>query len=229
MSWLSPLLSTSTPSLPVAWAMHAGLALGWALVLAALGVGLTCRLSLRTRRVVAAVLVAWTLLPGPLTPDYWLGLAFHAPSLSAMLLCGWWLWRSLFPPSHQSSTPAAGPGLLLLVPLALGYVLLLDTFAVLPWQVYAWGFSPLLLLVLLLMALLPWVFSGASRAQAGLTRWLTPAALLLYAATRLPTGNLWDALLDPLLWLFLHGLLVRALYRRYKGLKRPTSPAATRD
>jgi hypothetical protein len=144
-----------------------------------------------------------------------------------MLLCGWWLRRSLFPPSHQSSTPAAGPSLLLLlVPLALGYVLLLDTFAVLPWQVYAWGFSRLLLLVLLLMALLPWVLSGA---QAGVARWLTPAVLLLYAATRLPTGNVWDALLDPLLWLFLHGLLIRALYRRYKGLKRPTSPAATRD
>lgn len=209
--------------------MHTGLALGWALVLAALSVGLTCRLSLRARRMIAAVLVAWTLLPGPLTPDYWLGLAFHAPSLSAMALCGWWLRRSLFLPAHHLGTSVESANwLLLLAPIALGYVLLLDTFAVLPWQVYAWGFSPLLLLALLLMALLPWVLSGASRAQAGLTRWLTPAALLLYAATRLPTGNVWDALLDPLLWLFLHGLLVRALYRRYKGFKRPTSPAATR-
>jgi len=218
LSWLSPLLSTSTPSLPAAWAMRLGLALSWALVLAALGSALTCRRPLRTRRAVASLLLAWTLLPGPLTPDYWLGLAFHAPSLSAMLLCGWWLRRSLFPPSHQSETQAAGPVALLLAPIALGYVLLLDTFAVIPLQIYAWGFSPMLLLVLLLVALLPWVLSGASRTGNGLAHWLLPAALLLYAATRLPTGNVWDALLDPLLWLFLHGLLVRSLYRRLRPL-----------
>jgi hypothetical protein len=38
--------------------------------------------------------------------------------------------------------------------------------------------------------------------------------LLLFAATRLPTGNLWDAVLDPWLWLALQGVLVRRLLRR---------------
>jgi hypothetical protein len=44
--------------------------------------------------------------------------------------------------------------------------------------------------------------------------WLLPAALLLFAATRLPTGNVWDALLDPWLWLLFQGLLLRALFKR---------------
>jgi hypothetical protein len=105
---------------------------------------------------------------------------------------------------------------------ALGYLLMLDTFAVLPLQIYAWGFSPLLLLVLLALSLLPWCTAPVSRVA---PVWLAPVALLLFAATRLPTGNLWDALMDPWLWLILQGLLVRGLYRRLRML---TSPATIR-
>jgi hypothetical protein len=86
---------------------------------------------------------------------------------------------------------------------ALGYLLLLDTFAVLPVQLYAWGFSPALLLGLIALALVPWLLGGKARAAPGFSPWLVPAALLLFALTRLPTGNLWDALLDPWLWLWL--------------------------
>lgn len=208
--WLGLLLSTDAPALPTAWVMRLGLTLGWALVLASLGAGLARKRSLRTRRSLAAVLALWTLLPGPLTPDYWLGLAFHAPSLSAMLLCAGclqrWLWVPTLSASASKPAPAARAGVWLLV--LLGYVLLLDTFAVLPLQIYTWGFSPLLLLVLLALSLLPWLRRGSA------ARWLVPLALLLFALTRLPTGNLWDALLDPWLWLLLHGLLIRSLVRR---------------
>jgi hypothetical protein len=38
--------------------------------------------------------------------------------------------------------------------------------------------------------------------------------LLLFAATRLPTGNVWDAILDPWLWLLLQLVLLRRLLRR---------------
>jgi len=34
----------------------------------------------------------------------------------------------------------------------------------------------------------------------------------VFALTRLPSGNLWDALLDPWLWLALHGVLLRQLW-----------------
>jgi hypothetical protein len=43
---------------------------------------------------------------------------------------------------------------------------------------------------------------------------LVPVALLLFAATRLPTGNVWDAVLDPWLFLALHGMVVGRLLRR---------------
>jgi hypothetical protein len=232
------LLTQDAPALPPAWVMRLGLTLGWSLVLATLGAALACRLSLRSRRVLAAALAVWTLLPGPLSPDYWLGLAFHAPSLSAVLLCGWFGWRLLLAPagtaattatasasarSSLSSSPAAAVGTLasaavwLWLAVLLGYVLLLDSFAVLPLQIYAWGFSPVLLLVLLALSLLPWLLQGRAEQAAGAARWLLPAALLLFAATRLPTGNLWDALLDPLLWLLLQGLGLRGLYRRWRA------------
>ena len=237
--WLAVLLATDTPALSSPWVMRLGLTVGWALVLALLGAGLAWRLPLQGRRLVALALALWTLLPGPVTPDYWLGLAFHAPSLSAMLLCGWALQRLLFPgasrtaPASLASAAEAGAGQReatvltggMLWPLvALGYLLLLDTFAVLPLQLYAWGFSPLLLLGLLALSLLPWLLRGQAGA-AGPQLWLVPLALLLFAATRLPTGNVWDALLDPWLWLLLHGLLLRSIYRR---LRPAPSPAAIR-
>lgn len=226
-SWLSLLLASDAPALPQTWAMRMALTLGWSLVLALLGAGLGWRLSLPRRRLLALCLAGWTLLPGTLTPDYWLGLAFHAPSLSAILLCVWMLWRTLFPSGMRLAWPHAGgtnrgyPSMgsiaLLLVAVLMGYALLLDTFAVLAVQLYSWGFSPLLLLGLLAGSLLPWILGGAGPQQKGPALWVAPMALLLFAATRLPTGNVWDALLDPWLWLLLHGQLLRQCYRRLRG------------
>ena len=131
-----------------------------------------------------------------------------------MLLCLGLLQRRLFantggaPPVRS---PRGGLGLLV-VAVLLGYGLLLDAFAVLPLQVYRWGFSPLLLLVLLALSLLPWVLG--IRLPGGR---VAPLALLLFALTRLPTGNVWDALLDPWLWLLLQGLLSRRLLRQWRG------------
>jgi hypothetical protein len=215
---LALLGSDAAPALPVAWAMRLGLTLGWALVLAASGAALAYRLPLAARRALAVALVLWALVPGSASPDYWLGLAFHAPSLSAMLVLLWLLRRLLFPlPTGLRMRGVATPrGSLwwLVGAMLLGYALLLDAFAVLPLHVYAWGFSPVLLVALLLLSLLPWVAGGKAPCPWG---WVAPCALVLFAATRLPTGNLWDALLDPWLWLALHIALLRALYRRWRG------------
>jgi hypothetical protein len=220
-SWLSMLLATDAPALPATWAMRLYLTLGWALVLSVLVVALGGRLSLPARRWLAAAITVWTLLPGPMSPDYWLGLAFHAPSLTAMLVCGVWLWRALIPGGSAARVfERAWTGSvwwLLFASLALGYVLLLDTFAVWSQPIYAWGFSPALLLGLLALASLPWVLGSNRSGKAGSQVWIAPVALLLFAATRLPTGNLWDALLDPWLWLVLQGALVRGLYRKWRG------------
>jgi hypothetical protein len=219
--WLGALLATDVPALPAAWAMQLGLTVGWALVLALLGVALGWRCSLPVRRGLAAAIALWTLVPGPVSPDYWLGLAFHAPSLSAMLVCGYLLWRVLFPSGRATPVRARAwtrsAWLLLMGALALGDVLLLDTFAMLPLQLYAWGFSPALLLGLAAVALLPWLLRSETAGATGLEVWVAPLALLLFVLTRLPTGNVWDALLDPWLWLVLHGLLIRRLLRWWRG------------
>jgi hypothetical protein len=220
--WWLQTLSNDAPSLPQAWAMQQGLTLGWTLLLALVGALLGYRMALAQRRLLAAGLALWTLLPGAWSPDYWLGLAFHSPSLSAMLLWLFLLQRLLFPAeradlwdaaARRSRTSAAA----LVLPLAgvlLGYALLLDTFAVLPFQLYAWGFSPVLLMALLALSLLPWVIHGAVRGGQSGVLWLAPTALLLFAATRLPTGNVWDALLDPWLWFLLQVWLLRRLVKR---------------
>jgi hypothetical protein len=100
--------------------------------------------------------------------------------------------------------------------LVLGGVLLLDTFVVWPIAVYAWGFGPALLLGLLALSLLPWVLGCTKAGAAGPQAWIAPVALLLFAATRLPTGNVWDALLDPWLWLVLLLVLIRRLVRKWR-------------
>lgn len=206
-------LATNAPALPQAWAMQWAVSIGWALVLALLGAVLGKRWSLSARRWLAAGLVLWTLLPGSGSPDYWLGLAFHAPSLSAMLLCLLFLLRLLRAQRAARVTVSPASGWITGAAVVLGYLLLLDTFVVLPLELYAWGFSPALLLGLLALCLLPWVLRGRAALAADAGLWIAPAALLLFAATRLPTGNVWDAVLDPWLWL----LLQLALLRRWFG------------
>ena len=134
---------------------------------------------------------------------------------------------SALPAVHSFESPSAVIAYQWVLPalaVALGYVLLLDTFVVLPWQVYAWGFSPALLLGLLALSLLPWVVHGRAALAAGPGVWIAPLSLLLFAATRLPTGNLWDAVLDPCLWLLLQYVLLRRVWRLIRG----RAAAATR-
>jgi hypothetical protein len=95
--------------------------------------------------------------------------------------------------------------------IAAGWLLLLDTFALLPGvQLYAWGFSPAAPAVLLLVAVLPWVMSGSR----GLV-WLVAVALAaVFMGLHLPSGNAWDALIDPWLWAALHVWGWRLVHQR---------------
>ena len=222
MNLLASWWVTNAPALPAAAMMQLGMQLGWALLLALLGASWGATLA--RRRLQAAVLALWTLAPGPLAPDFWLGLAFHAPSLSTMLLCAGLLWQRVGQPRPAADAwPTLAQGWLWW-PVALGWLLLLDTFAVWPLQVYAWGFSRGLLLVLLAVALLPWLLPRASPVHRPWVAWVAPLALLLFAATHLPTGNLWDALLDPVLWIALQVLLlVRGLRARRASRRAATT------
>ena len=188
--------------------------MGWALLFACLGAALTRRFPQRTRHSVALVLAAWAAWNGPASPGHWLGLAFQSPSLVSMLLLALAYGRMVFaepvaPPSRSSThMPVVGFGVVV------GSLLLLDLLAVWPGSLYAWGFGPAALVLALAVSLLSAVASGFTFSRYRPEVWVVPTALLLFAATRLPTGNVWDALIDPWLWLFLVGLLLRAVFHR---------------
>ena len=202
----------SAPALPPLWLMQVWLPLGWAVVLASLVLVVVHRLT-RHRGVVwgLPLLVAlWALLPGELSPAYWLGLAFQAPSVLLVLVCAWWSGSTL-----RGAPVVARPGqpwvVLVLAALVVGWLLLLDTLAQLPVALYALGFDAPALAVVAMATLLPLLQAGAARR---VSTWLAPLAVLLFVLLRLPTGNVWDAVLDPWLWLGLHGYLLRVVLRR---------------
>jgi hypothetical protein len=47
-----------------------------------------------------------------------------------------------------------------------------------------------------------------------------PLALLLFVVLRLPTGNVWDAVVDPWLWLVAQCLALRASWSHLKMLRK---------
>ena len=210
-------------------AMQWGLQASWSVVLAWLGAALAVRWT-RVRAVpvgVAVALAASTWLPGQASASYWLGLAFQAPSITAVLLCALLL-RTLWTPSGAApaTVPAraaqavaeggAPDGVWAGLGVLLGWVLLLDAFAVLPVPLYAWGFSPAAAVLALLLGLLPWLLAGSARSVGrGTAVWAL--AVWLFVLLRLPSGNLWDAVLDPWLWLVLHLQVGRRVHLCYKN------------
>lgn len=211
--WVTPFLSSDSPLLPTAWVMQWALGLSWSVVLAWLGASVVGYWSQRKplQWGVALGLAFWSWIPGPYAPMHWLGLAFQTPSLVTVLLCAVNLRAQLFSartlkrsaaPTHRASLVLAALGVLA------GWTLLLDTFAWLPVQLYQWGFSPAASALVLLVVLVPWVIGRAER-NAGIMMWVAPLAILLFVVLRLPTGNLWDAVLDPWLWIALHVVAVR--------------------
>ena len=216
---LAAWLSAQAPALPAAsvlpWAWH----LSWAVVLAWLLMAITARLPRAWRWGLSGAVALWTLLPGAASPAQVLGLVWQAPSLVTVLLCGTGLLAQLKPRPAASDCRVAA--LWALCAVLLGWALLLDTLALLPVQLYAAGFSASSLLVAVLVLGLPWVAWGGANRTLAVCLLL---ALVVFAALRWPTGNLWDALLDPLLWLWLQA---RGLWKllRYTLRNRSAPPA----
>ena len=219
----SRLLFSSTPLLPGStvswWALH----LGWAVVLGSVLLLCCSWLLPRYRWTLALLVLLWTLLPNAASPAFWLGLAFQSPSLMSVVLCvAWLLGRSSHiqdASARRALTDSRSDSILLLLGVVLGWVLLLDTLAWFPVSVYAWGFGSAAVALVLATATLLWLLSG-SRTSASLL-----AVLTVFVVTRAPTGNLWDALLDPLLWFALQSGWLLSRARRYWRARR--QPAAT--
>jgi hypothetical protein len=168
--------------------------LAWAVVLAAAVVALL-PLAWRRRTVVLGVLAvcgALMALPHENSPAYWLVLAFQWPSA---VLAGCCLWRL----GAGNALPRAMP-VSLSAPVALaGTVLYLDTLGWLSLGLYDAGFGPQGAPVVALAVACACVLA-ISRNRARPQALILLGAVAAYSIARLPTGNLWDALLDPLLW-----------------------------
>ena len=217
-----------TPSL---LALSVGMHLGWALTLGAGAVFLLRTATITTRRIVALLIALLCLLPNEWSPSWWLGLAFQTPSLTLQGLCGLYLYQHLkvqagtTMPLTDSTTPAAQarwPLSLLFVAIVAGWVLALDTFALFDIALYAIGFTPYAVLAALFFACLLQLISARSGHAQSTRHYRELAAIVLIATLvhlllRLPTGNLWDALLDPWLWVIAHGLAIYVVLRKTRS------------
>ncbi|MFC5479732.1 hypothetical protein [Massilia suwonensis] len=201
--------------------------LAWGIVLLALLVSLIpagWRPGRRVLGAMAAVVALLMALPGSLSPAHGLGLAFQYPS---GLLVGCCL-LGLHAHWRKEPVPAPLPVLMpvsLAAPLAIaGAALYLDAMGLLAQGYYYAAFGPVgapLLALLGVVACTLAIARGQGRGRARGQLIVLLGALLLYTLLRLPTGNLWDAILDPLLWGWAVVALVRhGIHRRVRVQRR---------
>ncbi|KQU81383.1 MULTISPECIES: hypothetical protein [unclassified Rhizobacter] len=198
--------------------------LAWGVVAAAILLSLLPVRGMKARG--AAVLLAFVAmwLPGPASAAWWLGLAFQQPSALFAALCGVSVWKRFALRPDQQTLPLALAAALV----AGGLVLYADAVGALSLGLYPGGFeaprAPVAGVVLSVLALA--VIVRGRQAAAG---WAVLLALTFHAVTRLPTGNLFDALLDPLLWLWALARCVALAFavvsarRRGRAAGAPTS------
>jgi hypothetical protein len=200
MSWFS----LTHAVLPTSMLLPMWVSLSWAVVMSALVLRLTYRFKFKFKLSMAALLGVLVLLPQLKLASY-LALAFQTPSL---VLFAWALWYwvdavQLCKPRTTTPTSVAFLGVVL------GWALVLDTLNYWPSffnpQLYALGFESvgLWLVLVVTAAVLYWSLPSKRWALSAI------AVLAVYVLLRLPTGNVWDALLDPFVWLALHVQLWR--------------------
>ncbi|NGZ85289.1 hypothetical protein [Duganella aceris] len=201
----------------LAWALVAA-----AVLLALLPVALPKLIPAPRRRTIAltvAAMAALMALPGAASPAYSLILVFQYPSgllLGCCMVSLWTRWQG------KPVRFALRPGLALALTLA-GLVLYLDAFGVLALGWYYGGFSAVgapLLACAVAAACAVAIVRGRAAGSAGALL----IAVMLFSLLRLPTGNLWDALLDPLLWAWAAGSAIAAFARRQSLRKLAALP-----
>ncbi len=208
--WAS-FIATSSPLPPNSAVARWALPVFWSVVLVFASLYFTKSLAKPRGKWIALAMVAWAFVPGPWSPTYWLGLAFQLPSVMTVGLCAMALasrWRKgISRPEAQTTSAVHWLGILL------GGLLLLDTFLILPLSLYRWGYSPAMLGLLSVVAATLWALGrdGARHDAA-----LVLIVLALFVITRLPSGNVLDAVIDPWLWF---ALLFIAFRNWRAGLK----------
>jgi len=172
--------------------------IGWAIVAATVVCALWRRAAPMPRATLAAIVagaLALMALPGNLSPAWYLGLAFQYPSgllVGCCLLRLTQRWNGL---RRSQAMPRTLAGVLA----GAGILLYLDALGVLTSGYYYAGFggvvAPLAAIVLAVACAVAIMLTHARGHAAAVL-----GAVVLFSVLRLPTGNLWDALLDPLLF-----------------------------
>ena len=218
---------SATPVLPLAAALPLGYALSWGLLLAAVCVFVCVRAMPNAHRMLglglAGVIVLSALLPITRGWTAYLALAFQTPSWVTLLACMAMAVRHLRLDAASQNAPvptvltngltnvAAWAGV------CLGWALWVDTFNRWPegWDVslYAWGFGATALwaAVFGVIVWMGWTWRVTRRVSC--EQQVVVWALLCFALTRWPSGNVWDALLDPWMWAACHWRLARRLFK----------------
>ncbi len=203
--------------------------LGWALVLTAATMFLLRGAPRFVRSGAGVAVFIMTIAPVSWSISHWLGLAYQTPSLMTQGLVLIYLLRSFALPAGPQGNLSKWPSCMLLTVTLLGWVLVLDTFAVWPLSLYALGYSDEVAIFGLILAVVFWMTSmrGAGSADSRYARHialLLLGTIALYAFTRLPSGNAWDAMLDPWLWLVAQTVLLvrtmRYVFAKFKDWKQ---------
>ena len=225
------LAATDNPSLPGLLTAQCALRGMWALVLMTLAVRLLHRRSRAVQAVAALVVGVWVLMPGSGSPAYWLGLAFMAPSWTSVGLCIIFMYPQThtMPVVPPTKTMQLGTLVMAVMGIALGWLLLADMLLWLPLMdsVYAWGFSPWAVLIVSVMGIVPLLLWGMRLMppdSGAISVLVLPVfALIAFVFTRLPSGNVWDALLDPWLWFLLHVFILQKCVQFVRQRKKKPS------
>ncbi|MFT4101499.1 MAG: hypothetical protein QM674_10765, partial [Burkholderiaceae bacterium] len=131
---------------------------------------------------------------------YWLMMSAQWPSALLVALAGDACWRLGRPPAAARPSPLLPIGWASTIAAA-GALLYADIVGWLAIGLYPPGFGPVAAPLLALLAAAGCVLA-LSRGVARERAVVLLVALLAWSIGRLPTGNLWDAMFDPLLWLW---------------------------
>lgn len=197
--------------LQVMWA-HAA----WGMVLAACGVGLLShRKPFPVALAVGWLVLAfvWCAVPGPVSPAYWLGLSFQAPSGLLVACCAMTIWVNARGATGYRVLPTGLAAALVVV----GAVLYVDSVGWLHLGLYAQGYGREAAIAALLLGAVAVLAVALGRRRGVALAVLL--SLMLFSVFRLPSGNLWDALLDPWLWLW----ALCSLVARWRASRRNLS------
>ena len=195
--------------------------IGWAIVAATVVCALWRGAASLSRPRLAAIMagaMALMTLPGNLSPVWYLGLAFQYPS---GLLVGCCLVRLTERWGGNRRSGAMPPALAGVLAVA-GTMLYLDAVGFLTSGYYYAGFGDTLapvVAVIMAGACVLAIVRGHARGTAAAVL----GAVVLFSVLRLPSGNLWDALLDPLLFGWAIVTLLVAALRRTSSDADPAS------